>query len=433
VYVRSLRISNLRCFREAELDLQFPGKEQESPPALPNINLLLGDNGSGKTTVFKAIALAVLAPVIEGSGYRPYQLTRREVGGASLGKTEAEADLVLYGRDVGIPDDLEPPVRRGRTGIRAHRIRDFESLERLHEGSDLEFWQESMYEDESPAFLLVGYGATRSPVSEIGLEHFQPQSKRMLPRYRRVAGVFDEGVNLVPLAAWLPRLDESRFQEIEQLINDLLPAGTKFLGVHEREEYLFEHRGIAVPFGALSDGYRAYLAWVTDLLYNMNTGCPPDIQLRDLQGVVLVDEIDLHLHPEWQRQVVPTLSRALPNLQFVLSTHSPIVAGTLSSKNIFVLEMDDSGASTVRQLEESIHGLNADQVLVSPYFSLETSRAPDAVDSLRRISRKVMEGDRGAALDFLEKLTAGFEEGPEEGAGEAVVAQPSGRPDLRSR
>ena len=56
-----------------------------------------------------------------------------------------------------------------------------------------------------------------------------------------------------------------------------------------------------------------------------------------------VDEVDLHLHPAWQRQVVPTISRALPNLQFVLSTHSPIVAGTLSPKNIFVLEMDDSG------------------------------------------------------------------------------------------
>ena len=416
MYIRSLRISNLRCFREAELELQFPGREQESPPPLSNINLLLGDNGSGKTTVFKAIALAVLAPVIEGSGYRPYQLTRREAEGVQIGKTEAEADLVLYGRDVGLPDNhLEPPVRIGRTGVRAHRIRDFEKLEKLHEGSDLEYWQELMYEDESPAFLLVGYGATRSPISESGIENFQPQSKRMLPRYQRVAGVFDERVNLAPLAAWLPRMERSdrvRFREIGQLINELLPEETRFLDVLEGEEYLFEHRGIPVPFGALSDGYRAYLAWVTDLLYNMSLGCPPDTKLRDLQGVVLIDEIDLHLHPSWQREVVPTLSRALPHLQFVLSTHSPIVAGTLSSKNIFVLEMDESGASTVQQLQESIHGLDADQILLSSYFNLRSSRAPDAVDDLRQLSKRAMEGDPEAARSFLEMLAKGSEVKP---------------------
>jgi predicted ATPase len=419
VYVRSLRIQNLRCFREAELTLQYPGCEQKSPPALPNVNLLLGDNGSGKTTVFKAIALAVLAPVMEGSGYVPYQLVRREPGGYLGGylveSAEIQADLVLHAQDK-VPNPMLPGAELERSAaelvarVEISKVEDFEKL--ISTGnSDSSIWR-GMYADKSPAFLLLGYGSTRWVISTGGYEPVPAQRKRRRLRYQRVAGLFEEQIDLTPLTAWLPREERSRFREVVELVNALLPQETRFLGVLEKDEYQFEHRGIRVPFGALSDGYRAYLGWVTDLLYNMARVWPPTDTLRDLRGVVLVDEIDLHLHPEWQRLVVPTISKALPNLQFVLSTHSPIVAGTLSAKNIFVLEMDDSGASTIRQLEESIHGLNADQVLVSPYFNLMTSRAPDAVDGLRRLSRKAMEGDRDAALSFLEQLAGGSEVKP---------------------
>lgn len=202
------------------------------------------------------------------------------------------------------------------------------------------------------------------------------------------------------------------FEEISQLFSDLLPVDSRFLGEMENGEYVFTHRGIPVPLGALSDGYRAYIAWISDLLYNISLVTPKESRLRDARGVVLVDEVDLHLHPEWQREVVPTVARALPNLQFVLTTHSPIVAGTLNAKNIFVLEMDGAGASTIRQLTEPIHGLNADQILVSSYFGLNTTRAPGAEDELRQLSRRAMSGDSGAALEFLKKLTTGTEAPP---------------------
>src|SRR5262245_39204498 len=80
MYVRSLGAFNLRCFRSAELELQFPDRENGPELLFPNVNLLLGINGSGKTTILKAIALGILGETLQGAGFVPYRLVRREAG-----------------------------------------------------------------------------------------------------------------------------------------------------------------------------------------------------------------------------------------------------------------------------------------------------------------------------------------------------------------
>src|SRR5258708_28541290 len=77
MYVSSLEMENLRCFEKANVSLLYPGKADRPRQVLANVNLLLGVNGAGKTTVLKAIALAVLTPVLESSGFVPYCLVRR--------------------------------------------------------------------------------------------------------------------------------------------------------------------------------------------------------------------------------------------------------------------------------------------------------------------------------------------------------------------
>ena len=172
-------------------------------------------------------------------------------------------------------------------------------------------------------------------------------------------------------------------------------------------DYLYEVNGVEVPFGALSDGFRAYIGWITDLLYHVSAGGLSSTKLVDSRGIVLVDEIDLNLHPEWQRTVCSTISKVLPNLQFVFSTHSPIVAGSLEKENIFVMETEPSGASKVSQYQEGIYGLDADQVLLSPYFNLESTRAPGFVDELQELSLQAGPGKPEIALAIMQKLIRG--------------------------
>jgi energy-coupling factor transporter ATP-binding protein EcfA2 len=413
LYIHSLKIKNLRCFEETELTFQYPGREQETPPPLSNVNLLLGNNGAGKTTVLKAVALAALSPVMPQSGFVPYRLVRR-TDSENDEKAQAEliANLILHSHDLGVEQFEGTSIRRMKAIIMRHG--DYESLMSIpppYHPNESPFW-EKMFDDRSPAFLLVGYGATRR-VEEF--EKLDPSARRKsrVLRYDRVAGLFESHVSLIPLNVWLPQFQQksaARYKQVVKLINDLLPESASFAGEFEQGEYLFEVNGAKIPFAALSDGYRAYIGWIADLLYHICLGAQSVGKLTDNRGIVMVDEVDLHLHPEWQRSVISRISEALPNMQFVFTTHSPLVAGSLHRENIFVMEPTGDGASVVKQYDERIYGLNSEQVLLSSYFSLATTRAKPFVDELKSLSVKAGQGDLKAALAFMEKM-AGNENG----------------------
>jgi predicted ATPase len=399
MYIDHLHIKDLKCFRESEVSLQYPGKSRVTRP-FANVNLLLGINGAGKTTVLKALALATLAPVIESAGYVPYYLVRR---GANL--ATMTVSVLLHDQETGLKNSSHSPRIETATTDVALLSESFEALQPTRAMSSA--W-EQMYSEDSPAFMIVGYGATRRvDPSDV----FDSSSLRKVRRvrYQRVAGLFEDHIALTPLAAWLPRLlqeGSQRGEEIRGLLAALLPSEIEFVGLGDRDEILFKHREQTVPFEALSDGYKAYIGWISDLLYHLSTTCPPFMRLDEMSGVVLVDEIDLHLHPSWQRNIASTISNALPRLQFVFTTHSPIVAGTLDASNIFMMEEEPDGSSRVVQLDEQLYGRTAEEVLNSPYFGVDTSRAPEFEDQLRDIADRAWEGDPRAAVDYLKALTA---------------------------
>ena len=266
-----------------------------------------------------------------------------------------------------------------------------------------------MYEESSPAFFFVGYGVSRTVESP---ERIDPSLRRRSrhPRYGRVAGLFEEQTTLIPLDSWLPEfqiLNPERYEEVATLLGQLLPEGTSFRVLEEPEDCLFHHRGLDVRFDALSDGFRAYIGWIGDLLYHMCLCCPDGEKLVDHRGIVMIDEVDLHLHPEWQLVVLPTISQALPKLQFLCTTHSPIVAGTVESANLHLVVPDGDTASVLTRPEVEVHGLTADQILQSSHFGLVSTRAPDFYEELQKVSRAVSRGEPGAASRFMEMTSLG--------------------------
>mgnify|MGYP000255192285 CR=1 FL=1 len=394
MYVSALKITNLRCFASADLDFIHPAQDTHE---IANVTLLLGDNAAGKTTILRAIALAILGESLLYSGFVPDRLIRR-TDHASPPRAVVQATCHL---DSDESSDAAP--KRFTTDLT--RRGDFDAIL----GIERPDFEAALYDESSPHLFLVGYGATRRVETSDRVD-LSAREKLRRNRYQRVATLFEEHVSLTPLSIWLPHLREtsrSRHAEVERLINAMLDGQARMTGAREGTDYLFEVNGVSAPFNALSDGYRAYIGWIGDLLYHMCQVCPTKTALHDLTGVVLVDEVDLHLHPDWQRTVVPRLSKALPRLQFVFTTHSPLVTGTLHTDNIRVVRVAPDGTSSIQRLRERAHGLGTDQLLLGGYFNLPSTRAPDVDDTLRDLSRRARAGDDDASVELLRTLVRG--------------------------
>lgn len=418
MHVKHLQVENLRSIASAGLDLNAPG---DKGLALPNVNVLLGDNGAGKTTVLRAVALATLGPALaQSSGFLPENLIRRGAPGPAPKRRAATAEPAALARaELTLQGDDVPSYARALTrGIvtletRIERVSDSERMSwKAADAAQGGLVDRLQHDRSASAFFVVGYGATRRVETSSSVDE-SARLKTRSPRYQRVAGLFEEGVTLMPLSFWLPeyaRRNKGRYVQVVRLMNALLPAACrmqdKASDTPTGTEHLFEMNGVTLPFRALSDGYRAYIGWIGDMLYHVCMGAPTGAKLVETRGVVMVDEIDLHLHPEWQRSVVPVLARALPQIQFVITTHSPLVVGSLESANLFLLDAS-SGASELRRLPERVRGRTADQILLGPYFGLQSTRAPEVAEGMRSLAQAAAAGDAAASLAYLKALSSG--------------------------
>jgi AAA domain, putative AbiEii toxin, Type IV TA system/AAA domain len=412
MYIRSLSLENMRAFKKASVSLLYPGRKQNDgyedcmnwPPRLPNVNVVLGTNGSGKSTILDAAALAVLTPVISQSGYVPQALVRRTKTG-EIDQASANVSLLLHKQDVG--RSAQPPASAVSVASRIERRGDLEMITAAEPAGAM---FEQMFSDQSPAFFIVGYGALRR-VEAQSASDLQARRKARHLRYDRVATLFEDHVALISLNQWLPQLASqvpARHKEIVQLINKLTPPTVKFAGTFTDGDFQFGYRGLNLPFSALSDGYRAHIGWIGDLLYHLQSIAPPGSKLTSMTGVVLVDEIDAHIHPDWQRSVIPDLARTFPALQFIITTHSPLVTGTLERANLIHVTRGTSGSPEVERPDEETYGLSADQILRTELFGLDSTRDPEFRAGLVESARDASSGKPDATLAFMRKAAIGM-------------------------
>lgn len=410
MYIHKITLTNIRGFRSLDFDLQRPDE------SYAGWTVFTGDNGSGKSTLLKAIAMGLVGP----DTTRPLQPSlHRWISAWSEDKT---GSIQLQIKPT--PDDMDLDGQ-GRSPIKIFPVKlelvNGGKQTEMHSGQQASKKQKKSLPDRTiwslnnVGWFSCGYGPFRR-VFGASAEATEIMVARSTARY---ATMFQEAASLSPADRWLKDLDHkaakdgsSREREeldllLELLKDELMPNGMTINRVDADGLWLADSQGVELSWGEMSDGYRAALALLTDIIRHLSYAYE-DKGLRSLlhrdekgrlfiktSGVVLIDEIDAHLHPEWQREIGFWLKRHFPNIQFIVTTHSPIICQAADPGGLFVLPEPGSGKAPRRLSDEERNRIIAsrpDTILTSPAFGLPSTLSPIAVEARAEYAR--MEGKK---------------------------------------
>ncbi len=355
MYIRRVEIQNVRSIQSLTWSLR------DSQPAA-GWHVIVGDNGSGKSTFLRSIALAVIGP-LDAAGLRVSWddwLTKSQPRG--------EIGLVIewnptvdtcpeHGAQCDATDD-----RITLSFIRAREPGGRNvALAWQHERAAHGDW----IWDPGSGWFCAAYGPFRRLTG--GDAEFE-RLARTLPRLARFLSVFDERVALTDCLEWLQdlkfqqlerRLKKSRSDEdfLDRLIRfinqpDFLPFRATLIEISSKDVLFRDGNGKDVRIEDLSDGYRSILSLTFELIRQLAQVYGEDAVFSEAstevvcEGVVLIDEIDAHLHPTWQRRIGLWFRKHFPNIQFLVSTHSPLVCQAADVGSVYRLPrpgVDEAG------------------------------------------------------------------------------------------
>lgn len=397
VYFLSLTVENVRCFGPRQtLDLS----DGEGRPR--QWTIILGDNGVGKTTLLQSfVAVMPVEKALFENFVDAVPRYLRDIMSGLSWKLFRQGDNIesFYISADFYAGVLLREAKQGKT------IEDFYLRERVSGGSF------SRYErEELPEFLYLGYGAARR-MGEASLSDSAESDT--------AASLFSEDAPLVNAEEWLLQADYAaskpsviqeqaarRRDQIKDVLINLLPDVEDIRFTPPTKIQMKPGIEVKTPYGwvtikDLSLGYKTLIAWMVDFASRMFDRYPQSPNPLAEPAVVLVDEIDLHLHPKWQRTLMSYLTDLFPNTQFIATAHSPLVVQAATDANIVVLRREGDHVIIDNDVE-SIRGWRIDQVLTSDLFGLESARPPQ-LDQLLAERKKILSKGRISKKD-REKL-----------------------------
>ncbi|MBE8999112.1 AAA family ATPase [Nostoc sp. LEGE 12447] len=194
---------------------------------------------------------------------------------------------------------------------------------------------------------------------------------------------------------------DRQLESVRQAISSLIPS---FSNLRVRRSPLMrmtvQKQGKELIVNQLSDGEKCLLAMVGDLARRLAIANPGLTEPLEGEGVVLIDEIELHLHPKWQREIIPALTRTFPNCQFIVTTHSPQVISQVKPEGIYILEKTDEGV--VAKRPESSFGRDSNRILED--LMGVPARPQEIKDRLHELFRLIDEGNLDGARQLSQEI-----------------------------
>ena len=334
MFLKNIVLENIRCFERAAIDFEeLAATDIERPNR--KWTVLIGENGTGKSTLLKAVAL-----IMAGSDALT-ELVGNPDAWISQGKDEGEICASIETLD-GAERQLRLSFRRGE-GLSAFLKRSSDGLSPL----------DSALGHADRNYPTFGFGASRRltgqrSTDESGGPYRQSRSKR-------VASLFSREAELNPLESWAMNLDYQTdgqgLETVRRVLTDFLPEIT-FSHIDKRQRRLvFDTPDGEVPLAELSDGYQNVAAWVGDLLFRITETFEDYRDPLSVRGLLIIDEVDLHLHPKWQRRLLDFLDTRLPRMQLFVTTHSLVTAQQAPENALFYCIRRGDASPVVEQFQ----------------------------------------------------------------------------------
>jgi predicted ATP-binding protein involved in virulence len=338
--LKSIKIENFRSIKKLELLLH------------PQLTVLHGDNAAGKTALLDALAVGLgpiltHLPEVSGIKFKRHDLRQEiQVQKAPYMRVELTSNKNVQ---------WDCMLRRDKTEHTAKKIPETVGLKPLH--AYLEDIINGV-QNNQPVILpvLVYYGTERAVFSST----LETINRKKIKRFNALSEALESKANFRGAMEWFVtkeseearegikrqdlsyKLDEieivrqaikTTIKECRHLRSELNPP--RLLVDFQKKQY---KQPVTLEISQLSHGFRTMLALVMDLARRMAQANPHLDNPLNEEAIVLIDEIDLHLHPKWQQTILPDLMRTFSQTQFIVTTHSPQVLSTIRQKNILLLE-----------------------------------------------------------------------------------------------
>ncbi len=415
--IEKIALVDIGPFRDTEIAFGEPQAE-----GLANVHLITGPNGSGKTTLLEALALIFSDASSAGTPQRLHFQER-------FRSPESRLDFVFD----GLPGDYGPYNEEESPSSRFGQVMPWDNV--LERGYQYRYGgQGELVDFRSPS--AVGREFSFGAFAYSGLRTLRAKPLRSIEPVARPplenALSFETSIRPEVLLQWIAnnraqwalaladgsRAEAGGYQEslsrITQFVGDVCELEIDFRLERSPLRVAVFLEGESVPMNALPDGLKSILSWVGDMVLRLDA-IPWRTKGDALSQRVFLflDEIDIHLHPKWQRMILPSLQKLLPNAEVFASTHSPFVVASVEDAWIYSLpERSEGPVSIVPQPAEAGQSYS---VVLKEIFSVDDEFDPhteDLLDSFYRHRESILEKGQSTAefLDLAKQLAERGEE-----------------------
>ncbi len=365
MYLQKIMLQNFRCF------------ENLSVPFHENLTVVVGTNGAGKTTILEAAAIAAGTLLSSFDG----------VSSAGIKKTDASNKYFKMGSVI----DVQPqyPVCVSSEGVVENQSLSWSRSLNSANGKTTLIDAKEMTEISKSYETKMMHGDTSFPMPIVAYYgtgrlwdyHRAKRTDAFKNNNRANAYIdcLDGTANVKLMINWFKKMAmteersanaSAEFTAVRHAMEQCFVLMTGYDSVEIQFNYDTgeidvsywneEGNSVKIPLNQLSDGYKGTISLIADIAYRMAVLNPflSDRVLTETTGVILIDEIDLHLHPAWQQRIIGDLTRIFPKVQFIVSTHAPAVINSVKSENLIILK-----DQAVLHLQNQVYGKDVKSVL----------------------------------------------------------------------